>query len=256
LFAVAVSAQIMDRRLADVLVVVVSASMALTPLLVALNDRVLGIGRRADRPRDYDPIERRDHPVIIAGFGRVGQVVGRVLRTQKIPFTALEASFEQVDFVRKYGNQIYFGDASRPDLLRAAGADRAEIFVLAIDDVEASIQTAEMVKAHYPHLKIYARARNRMHAYRLMEIGVTGLMRETFVSSLELARDVLVGLGRPAAEADAVANRFRDHDEALLVRQQPFHRDEARLIASSRQAREELERLFEQDRAATTVDGG
>lgn len=254
LFAVATSARVMDKALADLLVVVVSASLAATPLLVALNDKVLRIGCRSGKPREFDRIESRDHRVIIAGFGRVGQVVARMLRTRKIPFTALEASFEQVDFVRKYGNKIYFGDASRPDLLRAAGADKAEIFVLAIDDVEASLRTAQMVKTHYPHLKIYARARNRMHAYRLMEIGVERLMRETFVSSLELGRDVLQGLGHPVATADEVMRRFRQHDEALLARQQTFHSDEDRLIASARQATEELERLFEQDREAITQD--
>jgi len=255
LFGVAASVQIMDRALADLLVVVVSASMAVTPLLVMLNDKVFRIGCRTGTPREFDTIEARDHRVIIAGFGRVGQVVARVLRTQKIPFTALEANFEQVDFVRKFGSKIYFGDASRLDLLQAAGADKAEIFVLAIDDVEASLKTAQMVKTHYPHLTIYARARNRMHAYQLMDLGVPHIMRETFLSSLELARDVLLGLGQKAAEADTTAQRFRQHDEALLQQQQAFHHDEARLIASSRQARDELERLFEQDRAAVKPDG-
>jgi glutathione-regulated potassium-efflux system ancillary protein KefC/glutathione-regulated potassium-efflux system protein KefB len=250
LFGLAANTGAMDKPLADLLVVVVSASMAITPLLVTLNDKVLKIGCRPDQPREFDTIESRDHPVIIAGFGRVGQVVARILRTQKIPFTALEANFEQVDFVRKYGNKIYFGDASRLDLLHAAGADKAKIFVLAIDDVEASLKTAQMVKAHYPHLKIYARARNRMHAYQLMDLGVTVLMRETFLSSLELARDVLVGLGQTAVAADEVTRRFRVHDEQLLDKQRAVRHDEEQLIASTRQARDELERLFEQDRAA------
>ena len=250
LFALAASTGAMDKPLADLLVVVVSASLAVTPLLVTLNDKFLKIGCRPDKPREFDTMESREHPVIIAGFGRVGQVVARILRTQKIPFTALEANFEQVDFVRKYGNKIYFGDASRLDLLHAAGADKARIFVLAIDDVEASLKTAQMVKTHYPHLKIYARARNRMHAYQLMDLGVAVLMRETFLSSLELARDVLVGLGQTTAAADEVARRFRVHDEQLLDKQRAIRHDEAQLIASSRQAREELERLFEQDRAA------
>jgi glutathione-regulated potassium-efflux system ancillary protein KefC/glutathione-regulated potassium-efflux system protein KefB len=250
LFGLAANTGAMHKPLADLLVVVVSASLVVTPLLVTLNDRILKIGCRSGKPREFDAIESRDNPVIIAGFGRVGQVVARILRTQKIPFTALEANFEQVDFVRKYGNKIYFGDASRLDLLHAAGAGQAKIFVLAIDDVEASFKTAQMVKAHYPHLKIYARARNRMHAYQLMDLGVTVLMRETFLSSLELARDVLVGLGQSTAEADEIARRFRAHDEELLDRQRVVRHDEEQLIATSRQARDELERLFEQDRAA------
>lgn len=250
LFGVAASTGVMNKSLADLLVVVVSASLAVTPLLVTLNDKFLKIGCRTDKPREFDAIEARDNPVIIAGFGRVGQVVARILRTQKIPFTALEANFEQVDFVRKYGNKIYFGDASRLDLLHAAGADKAKIFVLAIDDVEASLKTAQMVKTHYPHLKIYARSRNRMHSYQLLDLGVTVLMRETFLSSLELARDVLVGLGQTTTEADEIARRFRAHDEALLDKQRAVRHDEEQLIATSRQARDELERLFEQDRAA------
>ena len=255
LFALAANTGVMDKLLSDLLIVVVSASLAVTPLLVALNDRVFKIGSRPGKERAFDTMESSDHPVIIAGFGRVGQVVARILRTQKIPFTALEANFEQVDFVRKFGNKIYFGDASRLDLLRAAGAEKAKIFVLAIDDVEASLKTAQMVKTHYPHLKIYARSRNRMHSYQLLDLGVTVLMRETFLSSLELGRDVLVGLGITTAAADEIARRFRIHDEELLNKQRLLRHDEEQLIASSRQARDELERLFEQDRATINQEG-
>ncbi|MGA9992772.1 MAG: monovalent cation:proton antiporter-2 (CPA2) family protein [Thiobacillaceae bacterium] len=251
LFGVAAGAQVLDAALSDKLVVVVSLSMALTPLLVTLNEKVLKIGHAAAETQPFDKIEPREHRVIIAGFGRFGQMIARTLRMKKIPFTALEASFEQVDFVRKFGSKIYFGDASRLDLLRAAHADQAEIFVLAIDDIEASVRTAEMVKKHYPHLKIYARARNRAHAYRLMDVGVDKLIRETFLSSLELARDVLVGLGYPIAEADEAVRVFRQHDEALLAKQHKIHEDEAQLIASARQGAEELERLFGEDTQAT-----
>jgi len=251
LFGMATGARLLDKGLADLLVVVVSISMAATPLLVALNEKFLRIGQTADKPPEFDPIEPREHRVIIAGFGRFGQMIARTLRMKKIPFTALEASFEQVDFVRRFGNKIYFGDASRLDLLRAARADLAQIFVLAIDDVEASVKTAEMVKKHYPHLKIYARARNRVHAYRLMDVGVDELIRETFLSSLELARDVLIGLGYSRNEADDAVRRFREHDEDLLQRQHKIYHDEAQLIAAAKQGAEELERLFEQDISAS-----
>jgi glutathione-regulated potassium-efflux system ancillary protein KefC/glutathione-regulated potassium-efflux system protein KefB len=153
--------------------------------------------------------------------------------------------------VRKFGNKIYFGDASRLDLLRAARADLAEIFVLAIDDMEASVRTAEMVKKHYPHLKIYARARNRVHAYRLMDVGVDKQIRETLLSSIELARDVLMALGHTQTEANDAIRRFRQHDEALLERQHKIQDDEAQLIAAARAGAEELERLFEEDAART-----
>jgi glutathione-regulated potassium-efflux system ancillary protein KefC/glutathione-regulated potassium-efflux system protein KefB len=238
---------VVDRALADLLIAVVSLSMALTPLLLALRG-VLG-RQRADAARAYDRIDAGDNRVIIAGFGRFGQVVARMLRMKKIPFTALESSFEQVAFVRRFGNKIYFGDASRLELLHAANADKAEVFVLAIDDVEASLKTVEIVKRHYPHLKIYARARNRHHAYRLMDLGVTQIERETFLSSVQLAQGVLHALGVPMADAAVAAARFRAHDEDLLRRQHAIHHDEERVIATAREAAAELERVFEQDTA-------
>jgi glutathione-regulated potassium-efflux system ancillary protein KefC/glutathione-regulated potassium-efflux system protein KefB len=251
LFSAAAGAQVLDKTLADLLVVVVSVSMAVTPLLVTLNEKVFRIGHGPDKSRAFDSIEAREHRVIIAGFGRFGQMVARTLRMKKIPFTVLESSFEQVDFVRKFGNKVYYGDASRLDLLRAARADLAEAFVLAIDDIEASIKTAQTVKKHYPHLKIYARARNRFHAYRLMDIGVNKQIRETLLSSIELARDVLIAVGHTEADANEAVRRFRQHDETLLERQHKIHEDEAQLIASVRQGAEELERLFEEDTPGT-----
>ncbi|MEO8409565.1 MAG: monovalent cation:proton antiporter-2 (CPA2) family protein [Propionivibrio sp.] len=247
LFGVAASGGILAPTIADTLVVVVSLSMVVTPLLVSLNEKWLKIGQAPGERRQFDAIEPREHRVIIAGFGRFGQMIGRTLRLKKISFTALEASFEQVDFVRKFGNKIYFGDASRLDLLRAAHAELAEIFVLAIDDIEASVKTAAMVRKHYPHLKIYARARNRMHAYQLMDVGVDKLIRETLLSSLELARDVLVELGYSSADARETVQLFRQHDENLLARQHTMHEDEAQLIAASKEGAAELERLFGED---------
>lgn len=247
LFGAAASAQVLEQALAELLIVVVSVSMALTPLLILLNEKIWKIGLKPEQPKEFDQIEVQEHRVIIAGFGRFGQMVARTLRMKKIPFTVLEASFEQVDFVRKFGNKIYFGDASRLDLLRAARADLADVFVLAIDDIDASIKTAEIVKKHYPHLKIYARARNRIHAYRLMDLGVDKQIRETFLSSIELARDVLIALGHSTTAANEAMQRFRQHDETLLERQHKIYRDEAQLIASARQGAEELERLFEED---------
>lgn len=241
----AAGAYVIDRPTADLLIVVVTLSMALTPLLLAL--RGTRRGRTDDAARAYDAIDAGDNRVIIAGFGRVGQVVARMLRMKKIPFTALESSFEQVAFVRRFGNKIYFGDASRLELLRAANADKAEVFVLAIDDVEASLKTAAMVKRHYPHLKIYARARNRHHAYRLMDLGVAYVERETFRSSVEMGQGVLQALGTSAADATEAGRRFRVHDEDLLRRQQAIHYDEERMITTSREAAQELERVFEQD---------
>ncbi|KYF89727.1 potassium transporter KefB [Sorangium cellulosum] len=250
LFGLAAGQGIMDRLLSDLLVVVVTLSMALTPLVLALGDQLIKRWQRTGPAREFDAIEDDDPRVIIAGYGRFGQIVSRVLRTRKIPFTALDASATQVDFVRKYGNKIYYGDASRLDLLRAARADKAKILVLAIDDVASSVKTAEVVKRHFPELKIYARARNRQHAYQLMDIGVEVLERETFLSSLEVAARVLEGLGMREPEARATVARFRAHDERVLQRGHAVHHDEAKLIQAARQAAQELEGLFETDEVA------
>ena len=170
IFTAAGAAQLITHDTQQLLVLVVSLSMAATPLLSISNDWMTrGF---VPPPEDHYSVAPPDErPVIIAGFGRVGQIIGRVLAAKKIGFTALDASAEQVDFVRTFGNKIYFGDASRPDLLRAAKADKAKILVIAVDDVEASLRIAETVTLHFPKLKIVARARNRQHAYRLMDLG-------------------------------------------------------------------------------------
>ncbi|MGH8594170.1 MAG: monovalent cation:proton antiporter-2 (CPA2) family protein [Gammaproteobacteria bacterium] len=247
LFSVATSYQVMTSALSELLVVVVSLSMAATPLLFALNEKVIAKWLTQETPPEYDRIVEPENKVIIAGFGRFGQIVARVLRTRKIAFTAMEASPAQVDFVRRFGNKIYYGDASRLDLLRAAHAEKAEIFVLAIDDIEASLKTAETVRRHFPKLAVYARARNRYHAYKLMDLGAKLVSRETFLSSLDLARQVLQGLGVSATDASRSVAMFRKHDEALLVHQRAIYNDEAALIQSVKQAAEELEGLFESD---------
>lgn len=166
-FTAAVAAGLMTKDLEELLVLVVSLSMAATPAVTIASD---WLTRGFVPPRDeYDVHPTEEQPVIIAGFGRFGQIVGRILAARRIPFTALDVSAEQVDFVKKFGANIYYGDASRVDLLRAAKADTAKVLVLAIDDMEASLRTAESVAKHFPHIKIYAR--NRQHAYRLMDLA-------------------------------------------------------------------------------------
>ena len=247
LFTAAVGYQVLEQTLADLLILVVSLSMAITPLFFVFNERVLmpWLDGRA-RPV-FDRIDESAAPVIIAGFGRVGQIIGRILRVKNIPFTAMEISAKQVDFVRKYGGKIYYGDASRIDLLRAAHAGQARIFVLAIDDELASLKTAEMVKAHFPNLEIIARARNRHHAHRLRDLGVKIFFRETFLSSIKLAEEVLCGLGIPRPEVVDTIEKFKAHDEATLIKQHAIHRDETKYIQSVKDAAEELQDLFEAD---------
>ncbi|MBZ4417891.1 monovalent cation:proton antiporter-2 (CPA2) family protein [Myxococcus sp. RHSTA-1-4] len=250
LFALAVSFRVMDRALADLLVVVVGLSMATTPLLYAAHERwVRPLFKKKTESREYDVAPEEDNPVIIAGFGRVGQMVGRLLRAKRIGFTAIDASPEHIDFMKRFGSKIFYGDASRLDLLRAARVDKAKVFVLAIDDIEASLRTAQAVKEHFPHLTIHARARNRAHAYRLLDLGIQNVMRETFAGSLEMGVDVLQAMGLTYSESHRTMERLREHDEQLLRATAKYHRDEEKLVEMAAKARKELESLFEQDEA-------
>jgi len=231
----------------DVLVVAVTLSMALTPLAAIAAAR-WPAARKPEPQREFDDIADGHPRVIIAGYGRMGQIVARVLRAQHIPFTALEASIEQVDLSRRFGSNIYFGDPSRPELLRAAGVEKAEVFVLATDDPEANLRTARLVRRMFPHLKIVARARNRQHAFRLMDLTIDDVVRETLHSSLEMSRLVLVDLGIDPATASERVEKFHEHDSALLQSQYLVYDDDAALVQSSKDALEDLERLFEADR--------
>jgi monovalent cation:proton antiporter-2 (CPA2) family protein len=245
LFGIAATLGIMDNEVAELLVLVVTGSMILSPVLLALYDvtfkQTESDGRPFDTPQELYP------KVIIAGFGRFGQIVGRILRAKKIPFTALEASQTQVDFLRRFGNQVYYGDASRLELLRAAHAENAAVFVLAIDDVEASVRTAEVIRQHFPNLKVFARARNRQHAFRLMDLDVRYTIRETLVSSLELSVQVLEALGLSKSKSVETVAQFREHDEVTMSKQSAVKNDEKKFLATSIESAEQLQHLFEAD---------
>jgi monovalent cation:proton antiporter-2 (CPA2) family protein len=248
LFTLAVQQKVLDTDTSDLLVLAVTLSMMLGPLILIVQEFVASrwfVGPAAP----YDNIDDRDTPVIIAGFGRFGQIVARILSSRKIPFTALDSNQTHVDFVRRFGNEVYYGDASRLDLLRAAGAETAKVFVLAIDDVEASVRTAEIIREQFPKLKIFARARNRQHAFALMDVGVTHVMRETYLSSLEVAESVLRALGETPASAMKLVKKFRQHDEATLLKQYAVKEDDKKFLATSREAAEQLEKLFATDEA-------
>jgi glutathione-regulated potassium-efflux system protein KefB len=249
LFTLAARQRLLDAQTADLLVLAVTLSMMLGPLLLLGYEAIVKNRLTAAKPA-YDNIDERDIPVIIAGFGRFGQIVARVLRVKGIPFTALDSNQTHVDFVRQFGNQVYYGDASRLDLLRAAGAQTAQFLVLAIDDAEASTRTAVVVREQFPHLKIFARARNRQHAFALMDAGVKDVIRETYGSSLEMAAAVLEALGESASHVTEVVRRFREHDEELLLAQYAVKEDDAKFLATSREAAAQLEKLFDADRTS------
>nr|WP_233171949.1 monovalent cation:proton antiporter-2 (CPA2) family protein [Dyella sp. ASV21] len=228
-------------------VLAITLSMALTPLLVTLLGKVLVAKPKAARA--FDTIVADSPRVIIAGFGRMGQIVARVLRAQDIPFVALDHSVEQIDQVQRFGkwNNIFYGDPARPELLRAAQADQASVFVLAVDDPEASLRTARVVRRMYPDMKILARARNRQHAWRLMDLGVEMPVRETLYSSLKMTRQTLELLGMsPELAADRV-ERFRRHDAELLKRQYLVYDDDARIVQTTREALADLDQLYQAD---------
>ncbi len=254
LFQLAGGSGIIDAGLEQSLIVAVTLSMMLAPLLYVIQDRWLEPWLKQAAEPEYDRIDEPGNPVVIAGFGRFGQITARILRMRGIPFTALEISPTQVDFVRKFGSKIYYGDASRLELLRAAKVEQAKLFLLAIDNVESSLKVAEVMRRHFPQVPIYARARNRFHCYKLMDLDVAILYRDTYLSSLEMARAVLQGLGIAEAEARRTVAMFREYDEALLLRQHAIYQDETALIQSVRQAAEELKSLFESD-PRTPADG-
>jgi monovalent cation:proton antiporter-2 (CPA2) family protein len=247
LFTLAASQQILDPRVADLLVLAVTLSMMLGPVLQLAHEALLK-RRLAGSARPFDAIEEHDIPVIIAGFGRFGQIVARILRVKGLSFTALDASQTHVDFVRRFGNKVYYGDASRLDLLRAAGAETAQVLVLAIDDVDASVRTAILAREQFPQLKVFARARNRQHAFALKDAGVTNIIRETYGSSLEMAAAVLEALGKTPAAAREAVRRFRQADEATLEAQYQVKDDAEKFLATSRAAAQQLEKLFDADR--------
>jgi monovalent cation:proton antiporter-2 (CPA2) family protein len=245
LFGLAATLGVMDTETAQLLVLVVTASMILSPVLLALYDALFKAIEPDSRPFDT-PVELYPK-VIIAGFGRFGQIVGRILVAKKIAFTALEINQTQVDFIRRFGSRIYYGDASRLEMLRAAHAENAEVLVLAIDDVEASVKTAELIRKHFPNLKIFARARNRQHAFRLMDLAVRYTIRETLVSSLEMTVQVLETLGLSKSKALETVHQFRVHDEATMAKQQAVKDDENKFMETTRESADQLLHLFETD---------
>ena len=254
ILALGVSSALMDGRTADMLIVAVTLSMATTPLAFRAGDWLNARLEPQAEPA-YEQHIDEENRVIIAGFGRVGQIVGRILGVRRIGFTALETSADQVNFVRRFGNKVYYGDASRVELLRAANADKAVLFVLAIEDVEQSLMTARAVRRHFPHLTIFARARNRQHAHALMDLDITHIVRDTFHSSLELAHGILTELGLGDFESRRTVNTFRDHDTERLFRQHAIAHDTDRMAEEAKHWTRELEDMFAEDERNAAVEG-
>lgn len=248
LFALSVQLGLIDRTLGGKLTAIITLSMIFTPLLVSMMERVTE-RHFPDEPLPFDEFDDERTGVVIAGFGRFGQICGRMLGSLKIPFTALDINPEQVDVVRRFGNTVHYGDASQLDVLRAAKLGEAKVLILAIDDVSTSLRTAALVREEFPDVRVLARARNRLHAHRLMDLDVHWLVRETFLSALHMAEEMLVTLGRDRSEAHDLATLFRQTDEHNLQRQHGLHEDRDKILQSAQEAAEELQTLFEEDQA-------
>ena len=247
LFAAAVGLGVLSQTLASRVTLVIALSMAATPLLFAASEKLLvpRLQRQRETPV-YDTIDDQAS-IIICGFGRVGQIVGRVLRMQAIPFIALEKDATQIEVLRRFGAKVYFGNPARPDLLRAAGAERAKLLVVALEDVDEILEVVDIARRTFPNLRILARARNRRHAHLLMDRGIAGQVRETFHSSLRLTEMTLIELGKSAAEAERAVNLFRVHDEKNLIETHAYYDDERRLMQNAQEQAAELTGLFEAD---------
>lgn len=244
-------AHLLGRINHDRLVAIVSVSMAITPLLLLALQRLLPLQPPARAPEHAPDETLKDAgaqrpQVLIAGMGRFGQIIARVLTAQRIPFVALESDPETVEDLRRFGNKLYYGDPTRPDLLRSAGAEHIRVFVMAMDNPETNLRAVRLVRRLYPHATVLARARNRQHAWKLLDMSAEPF-REVLGSSLEASERVLTALGIAPAVAQDHVQRFREHDAQLLRAQHLVYDDEAAVMQTSRDARADLMQLFEAD---------
>jgi len=238
--------QLFTMELADQVTLIVGLSMALTSPLVVLQRKIWHC--RSETVPDQDAYWDDHEPeVIIAGFGRFGQIVGRMLQARHVPFTAMDKNSDHVEFVEQFGNRLFYGDLTRLDLMKSAGVKSARILVLAVDDVEESLHIVDLAREQNPNIRIVARAIDRFHAYELHKRNVDNVIRETFASSLEAATETLEHLGYTEGQALAVTSMFRKHDEEMLLKSAEHMDDMKELQQLAQEGRLELEKLFEQD---------
>ena len=254
-FQAAAGAQVFSAETASLLIGAVALSMLISPLLLVLVDRAL-LRRYAQlktaAPPAQEISEPQEAPVIIAGFGRYGQIVARVMLTQGIPTTVLDHSVEILEIARAFGYRVFYGDATRLDLLRIAGAEHARVLVVAVDDPEQSLKIVTLARKHFPQLQVVARARDLTHWNALRDLGVTLVQRELFESSLASARTVLELMGQSPTLAQEMTRRFREHNIALADRMYPHHKDRAKMMAVAREGRAQLAEQMAKERQEHT----
>lgn len=246
LFGLSANLGIISPELQKILTLSVALSIMMTPLLMIAYSRLIIPKLTQTQTHDYDAITEKNR-VILAGYGRFGQIIARFLRAQAIPVTVLENNPDQIELIRRFGFHTYFGDASRLDLLHQAGAEEADLLIIAIDDAEASVEIVRMSKLHFPNLKIYARARNRRHAYELDKAGVDYYHRELLDSSIQMAVESLIALGHAREDVLRRADLFRAHDVAGLAHSFKMFEDDKALIDLARTRTAELERILKDD---------
>ena len=232
------------------LVAAVALSLALTPLLLTGGDRLMSQKLARLGAPERNEVPPPPAPILIAGCGRYGQIIGRMLRASGLEATVLDHDAEAIEGLRKFGWQVYYGDATRLDLLKTAGAASARIIVIAVDDIAQSLEIVALARAHFAQATLVARARNVQHYYRLRDLGVQFVERETFDSALMSARSVLELTGMEPHAARRQAMRFRRHNLEQIERSVPLHKDEAALIAAAKAGRQQFEQLLAEERHA------
>jgi monovalent cation:proton antiporter-2 (CPA2) family protein len=242
----ALSNSVLDASIAGQVNLIVGLSMALTSPAVIVYSLFFNT---KNCPAVYDSYaDASESRVIIAGFGRFGQITGRILAANSIPFTAMDKDAEHIEFVRQFGNKVYFGDATRLELLKKAGIENARVFLVAIDNGEEITAVVKLVQQEFPKVKIIARARNRMHAIELSKLGVSYFVREVFDSALSASKEVLKAYGYTQGQADNMATIFSEHDTKMLERVIQENLGIPEMIKTTQQGREELQQLFEEDK--------
>jgi glutathione-regulated potassium-efflux system ancillary protein KefC len=239
-FQAAAGAKVFAPQTASLLIGVVALSMLLSPLLLVLIDKFV-TPRYANCGVTEPPelSEQQTAPIIIAGFGRYGQIVGRLLLAQDIPTTVLDHDAEMIETARSFGYRVFYGNATRLDLLRTAGAGTAKILVVAVDDIEQSLAIVDLAKEHFPHLQLVVRARDVTHWNKLRDRQVTLIQRELFESSLQSAGSVLELLGYATVDAERVVSTFRNHNLGLIEQMYPHYKDQTKLINVAKLGREQ-----------------
>ncbi len=245
IFTAASSEGLLNADQSAFLLVVVSLSMVTTPLLLMVQSRwyARGLNFGDSEPLNSDVINKQPR-VIIAGFGRFGQIVGRLMYANKIKVTVLESDASQIKLLRKYGYKVFYGDATQLDLLRAAGADKAEAMIICTDSPDEIMKIVDLCRHYFPNLKLLARARSRVEAYQLLSHGVDNYSRETFLGALDLGRQALVEMGMHPYQAKRAEAHFRKLDNAMLKELLPQHNEDKQLALRAKEARKELEEIF------------